>query len=182
MPFIGGGTTNIFGSTNSLGSVGDIFNGAGAAVNDLFASDASDLKAQGLGLEATNLDAAAALAGQNEQYTEQSTAIKQTMLDRNIAQTIGSQQTEVAGAGFAASGSALDILRDSASQGALSKNLLAQQGLITEAGYKEQQTAFQNQAQAARLAQQAESESSDASMIGGIIQGGKAALTLASMF
>ncbi len=45
----------------------------------------------------------------------------------------------MAGAGLGESGSALDILRDSASQGALTKATLGQQGLINEAGYQEQQ-------------------------------------------
>jgi hypothetical protein len=41
---------------------------------------------------------------------------------------------QVAGDGFAASGSALDILRSSAAQGAIAKAVTGYQGLITEAG------------------------------------------------
>jgi hypothetical protein len=56
-------------------------------------------------------------------------------VDRQIYQTIGGQQAGTAGAGLAASGSPLDLLADSAGQGAFAKDVLAKQGLITEAGY-----------------------------------------------
>ena len=49
----------------------------------------------------------------------------------------------MAGAGFAESGSALDLLRDSASQGALAHAVIGQQGLITEAGYEQQRQSYQ---------------------------------------
>lgn len=133
----------------------------GGAVSDLFASSADRSKAQGLRLKAQgdaiegqDYDLAASLAGQNEKFTETSTAIKQAQNDRAIYQTIGGQQADIAGSGFAASGSALDLLRDSASQGALTKAVAGQQGLITEAGYTEQQQSYQNLSKAAGLAVQ----------------------------
>jgi hypothetical protein len=165
----------------ALGSVGDVFNAGGAAVNDLFAADAAGLKAQGLGLEATNYDAAAALAGQNEKFTEQSTAIKELQAQRNIYQTLGTEQADTGGAGLASSGSALDLLRSSASQGALTKAVLGQQGLITEAGYREQQQAYTNMASASRLAQEAEKDTAQADTWGAVIQGTRAVLTAGSM-
>src|SRR5205823_4486792 len=91
-------------------------------------------KARGDLAEASNYDLAAGLARQNEAYTQQSTRIQQAQLDRQVTQAIGGQQASVAGAGFASSGSALDIMRDSASQGALARGVLAQQGVISEAG------------------------------------------------
>ena len=133
----------------------------GGGVSDLFAAsadqtkaDALRLKAQGDVLEGQNYGLASDLATQNEQFTAQSTAIKQAQLDRSITQTIGGQQADVAGAGFAASGSALDLMRDSASQGALTKAVAGQQGLITEAGYQEQATCYTNMQAAAGLAAQ----------------------------
>jgi hypothetical protein len=94
-------------------------------------------KAQGDIAEASNYDAAAILARQNELYTAASTRIQQYQNDRSVIQTIGGTRADVASAGMAESGSALDILRDSASQGALAHAILGQQGLITEAGYEE---------------------------------------------
>lgn len=137
------------------------FSDLGGAVSDLFAgfgaTTQADLKAKGLRLqaqgdlaEASNYDLASSLATQNEKYTEISTAIQQSQLDRNTYLQIGGQQAAVAGAGFAASGSSLDILADSARQGALAKATLGTQGLITEAGYNEQAQSYTTLANTAR--------------------------------
>lgn len=135
----------------------------GSAVSDLFAADSHRSKAQGLGIEATNYDEAAGFATQNEKFTEQSTAIKQTQLDRSNYLTIGGQAADVAGAGFASSGSAIDLMRDSASQGALTKAVAGEQGLITEEGYKVQSDSYTNMAAAARVAQDAENHAAEGS-------------------
>lgn len=144
------------------------FSDAGGAVSDIFgalgASSAASMKAKGLQIqsegteitaqslllkaqgdiaEGQEYDLAAALAEKNADYTRQSTAIQQTQLDRQISMTIGGQKAGFAGAGLAESGSALDLLRDSASQGAIAKDVLARQGLIQEAGYEEQAQSYQ---------------------------------------
>lgn len=155
------------------------FSDISGAVGDLFAAEGHRSKAEGDRLEAKNYDLASGLALQNEKFTETSTAIKQAQLDRNIYQTIGGQQADVAGGGFAASGSALDLLRDSASQGALTKAVAGEQGLITEAGYKEQAQSYTNMAQAARLAASAEDEAATGSLITGGI---KTAASIATLF
>lgn len=147
------------------------FSGAAGAVGDLFAASGYKYKAQGALLEKENYLKAADLAGENERFTEQSQAIKQTQLDRSIYQSTSGTQADTAGGGLAASGSALDILHDSASQGALTKQVLAEQGYITEAGYKEQQESYQTMAKAAQVAADAANEASDSSMITGIIKG-----------
>jgi murein L,D-transpeptidase YcbB/YkuD len=113
-------------------------------------ADGLRIKAQGDLAEASNYDIASTLAQQNEAFTAQSTRVQQMQLDRQVTQAIGGQQASVAGAGFASSGSALDIMRDSASQGALAHGVLGQQGAITEAGFEEQATSFQTMAAAGR--------------------------------
>ena len=155
------------------------FSNAGGAVSDLFAASGDRAKAAGDRIQAQNYDLASTLATQNEQFTETSTAIKQHEIDRNVYQTIGGQQADVAGAGFAASGSALDLLRDSAAEGALTHAVAGQQGLITEAGFTEQATSFTNMAQAARMAADAEDKAAKGSTITGIIKG---AAAVASVF
>lgn len=155
----GGDGTGLFGKGGGLSST--TFSDIGAGVSDFFAgigaSTQADLKAQGLDIqaqgdlaEAKNYDLAAGLAGENAQFTESSTAIKQAQIDRNTTMTLGGQRADVAGAGFAESGSALDLLRDSASQGALTKAVAGQQGLIQEAGYQEQQQSYETMSAAAR--------------------------------
>ena len=84
---------------------------------------------------------------------------------------IGGQEADVAGAGFEASGSAIDLMRDSASQGALTKAVGEQQGLIQEAGYTEQAKSYQTMSQAANMAANAEDKAAEGSTISGIFKG-----------
>lgn len=135
----------------------------GGAVSDLFAADAHRTKAQGLRIEAGNYDRSSEFSEENAKFTETSTAIKQSQLDRDLYKTIGGQQADVAGAGFASSGSAIDLMRDSASQGALVKAVGEQQGLITEEGYKVQAQNYTAMGQASRMAADAEDEAATGS-------------------
>lgn len=173
----GGGTI-----TDVSGAVSDLF----AASADRSKATGLRLKAQGDALEGQNYDLAADLAGQNEKFAETSTAIKQAQNDRSIYQTIGGIQADVAGAGFASSGSSLDLLRDSASQGALTKAVAGQQGLITEAGYTEQQQSYQNLSKAAGIAVQADNvaaNAADTAATGADITAGlKGAAAIATLF
>lgn len=119
-------------------------------------ADALRTKAQGDLAESSNYDLAATLAEANEAFTAQSTRIQQSQADRQIQASLGSTRADVAGAGFAAGGSAGDLLRDSASQGALAKGTLAQQGVITEAGYEEQANSYTTLANTGRTTAAAE--------------------------
>lgn len=170
------GKGGLFGGGGGLS--GSTFSDVAGAASDLFAAQGDRAKATGDLIEAGNYDLASGLATENEKFTETSTAIKQAQIDRNITKTIGGQQADVAGAGFAESGSALDIMRDSASQGALTRAVAGQQGLITEAGYKEQATADTNMAQAARVAANAENEAAQGADITSAIKGVAAVATL----
>lgn len=153
------------------GAVSDLFAGLGAgakgelqaqglritAQGTRISADSTRLTAEGLRIkasgdlaEADNYDAAAVLARQNSAFTDQSTRIQQSQLDRQVTQAIGGQQASVAGAGFASGGSAGDLMRDSARQGALAHGVLAQQGVITEAGFDEQAKSFDTMSAAGR--------------------------------
>ena len=164
----------------------DTFKDFGGAASDIFSSqigaESLQIKAQGDLAEATSYDMAAKLALLNEQYTKTETAVKETQNEREIYQTISSQQAGVAGGGLAASGSALDLLRSSASQGALSQAIIGQQGLITEAGYQEQHDSYTNMAAAARQAAASEeSLASDTGFFGAITGGIKAIAGIATL-
>lgn len=152
--------------------------GIGGAVSDLFAASADKSKAQGDFIEAQDYGLASTLAQQNEQFTATSTAIKEAQQQRQVTQTLGSTSADVAGAGFAASGSALDLMRDSAAQGALTHAVLGQQGLITEAGYQEQAQSYTNMQQAATIAGNAENTAATGADIGAAIQGVSAVASL----
>lgn len=121
-----------------------------SATGQRMQAEGLDIKAQGDLAEASEYDLASALARGNEAYTAQSTTLKQLQADREVTMTIGSQRASVSGAGLRSSGGALDLLRDSASQGAISKAVLGQQGLITEAGFEEQAKSYDTMAAAGR--------------------------------
>lgn len=140
----------------------------GGGVSDIFAGFAAGSKAKGDLLEQQNYLLASQYAQQEAQYTKMSTAIQEQQLTRQVTKALGETTADVAGAGFAESGSALDILRESASQGALQKAVTSEQGLITEAGYKEQAQSYTNMAAAAGEAASAEKTA----QIGDFISGG----------
>jgi hypothetical protein len=154
-----------------LGLSDKTFTDFGGAASDLFASFADKAKAQGDFAEAKNYGLASDLATQNEKFTETSTAIKESQQQREMMNTLGGQQADVAGAGFSESGSALDLLRDSASQGALTHAVLGQQGLITEAGYTEQAASYKTMQGAANDAGNAANQAGDFATVTGILKG-----------
>lgn len=127
---------------------------------DLGSAASSIFGAAGSAASAKGLSKAAVFAGQNAEIAAQSTRIQQTMAQRQITQTLGGQRADVAGSGLAASGSALDLMRDSAQQGALTKQLISAQGAISVNGYQAEQASYEAQASAAK-----------ASSAGGLLKG-----------
>ena len=153
----------------------------GGAVSDLFSASAFRSKAAGLRIEGQEYTLAAGLADQNEKFTEQSTAIQETQLNRQIEKTLGQQQAAVASSGFSNSGSYLDLLRDSANQGALTKAVLSQQGLITEEGYDEQAASYRLMNDAANMAAGAADKAAFGANISAGIKFASALFSLAPM-
>lgn len=115
---------------------------AGAGVSDIFSGFGDLDKAKADELEQQQYSEAAAYAGQEEQVAKESTAIKVAGESRDLLLGQGRTTAAVAGAGLAQSGSALDILSSNARQGALQQAVTGQQGLITEAGFAEQQQSY----------------------------------------
>jgi len=138
----------------------------GGAVTALFG-------AAGSRASAGSYDEAERIARENAALARQATRIKDIQITRQIYQVTGQQQAEVAGAGFASSGSALDLLRSSASQGAITKAINEEQGVITANAYEEQAAQFAGMAKAAR-------SSAEAQGIGGLLQAGGAGYALYS--
>lgn len=142
-----------------MSSFGSALSDIGGAVSDLFGSSGDTASA------ASYTDAAT-IAGQNAAIAKSSAALTQTQLSRQIYQTIGTQVAQVGGAGFKESGSALSLLASSASQGAISKSVAEDQGLITENSYAEQQGIFTGMANAAKSAGTASSIGGDIEAVG----------------
>ena len=174
---------------NAGGAVSDLLGGIGAGKSAGLSVDALRLKATGDLAEAGQYDLAGDLALRNAQYTKTSTAIQQAQQARATTIQIGGQQNAIAGSGFKTSGSGLDILADSAREGALTQQVLGQQGLIQEAGYDEQAKSYQLMANTARttaageedIAQKTEDAGTFAEIgdfAGGLLKGAAAIATL----
>lgn len=126
----------------SQGFFGDI----SSAVDGIFGAVGSAAAAKSYGQ-------AAAIARSNAQLSTESTAIKQVQADRAIYQTIGGQQSDMAGAGFSGvGGNAGDLLRSSAAQGALQRQLIGVQGLIETNSYQQQAASYDAQQAASKAA------------------------------
>lgn len=124
---------------------GDFFTDLGGGISSLFgaAGDISEAKAY---------TQAATYAKQNEAITAASTRLQEAQASRKIFQTLGAQSAQVASAGFAASGSSLDLARSSIQQGSVQKQLIADQGLINENGFAEEASHYEGMASAAKKA------------------------------
>jgi hypothetical protein len=146
-------------ASDEAGAVSSLFAGfASQSKADMFRVQAKAdlLKGQGDLLEKNSYEKAQALALQNEKFTEQSTALQEAQAARSIYMGTGAIRAAVGSSGLQMSGSATDVLADSARQGEIQKQVLQQQGLITEAGYTEQAETYGNMAQAAQLASDSE--------------------------
>jgi hypothetical protein len=119
------------------------------------------LKGQGDTIEAGMYGTASDLATLNADYTAQSTAIQTAQADRQMFMVAGSQRAAAGASGSSGGGSASDIMANAASQGALNRQVLQQQGVITEAGYTEQATAYTDQQSAALVASEAETKAAE---------------------
>lgn len=153
----------------------------GAAVSDIFAAFGAQAKGQGDLLEQQNYQLAAKYAQQEADFAKQSTAIQEMQLSREVSKSLGQTTADVAGAGFATSGSAIDLLRESAAQGAITKQVTQVQGNITEAGYKEQAQSYSNMASAAGIAASSESKAATSDFIGAGIAGATGVAQLAGL-
>lgn len=100
--------------------------------------------------EANSYSQASKIALENEQLAKTSTELQETALQRQAYQTISSQKAEVAGAGFAAGGSAGDLMRSSVQQASLAKGLTQVQGAIQQQGFAQEAASYQGQAAAAK--------------------------------
>lgn len=158
-----------FGATTvsmASGAVSDIFGGierAGgmklqaegqriSAGSFLISARASEMRAAGDRAEAKQYGLAEELAVKNEEFTRQSTAIQMLQAERANEMVAGTTRAATSANGFQLSGSALDVLKSNAQQGALTVAMAGQQGLITEAGYREEAKSYGVMGEAARTA------------------------------
>lgn len=123
--------------------MGDISGGLGSiggGISDLF-------QASGDKMDASSLDDAANMEDVNAKIAAASGQIQTAAAQRDLFKVGGQQQQAIATGGFTESGSALDIARDTASQGSITMALIGAQTSIDVQGYEVQ--AAQDRAQSA---------------------------------
>lgn len=152
-----------------LGSID--FGGIGGAVSSVFGGIGTLQGAKGFTAAAQFAQKAAQYAAENATIAEATGRIQKLQAQRQIEQQIGGQQADIAGAGFARSGSALDLMRDSAAQGALTKGLIANQAAINVRGYQEEAQGKLAEAQSYNAQAAAAKTSGIGSILGGIAKG-----------
>lgn len=168
-----------------LAAAGDILGGVSNFFGDQSQAKAFGYEAQGDAAEAKAYGQAATYAEQNAQISAESTKLQQYQQERQSLQVIGAGQAAAAANGGTGGGSAQDILRGSVAQGALTKQVIGEQGIINETAYHEQAaqyTGMQNAAIAAQEAaiaqQKAAKQKSGFDLFGGILKAATAIFAL----
>lgn len=157
-----------FFSSDNLQTIGKSVSGLGGAVSSLFSSEGSSAAAQGY-------EQAAKIADSNADIAKTSYQLQQTQAARQFQQTLGSQKAEVASAGFRSSGSALNLMADSASQGAITQAMIGVNGQIQVNGYQQQAQAYRGEEASAKAA-------SSGGMLGSLFSAASSIASIASLF
>jgi hypothetical protein len=159
------------------------FSYAGNAASDLFSGFATyegdETKAEGLETEATNDTAAAALATQDAEVASENLGVQEYQEERALSKAQGTTESEYAAGGFQTSGTAVDVLRSNAQEGAMQEAVTNIQGQSTIEGYQEQATAYEN---LASYASSAAGKEKELGVVGAVGAGVGAALNIAAMF
>jgi hypothetical protein len=98
-------------------------------------ADASDIQATGFQQESAAYQTVADIAGENANVAGIAGDIKALQERRALTSALGRQRTDVASAGFADSGSSIDLMRASVAQGALTRQLNTINTSLTKGGY-----------------------------------------------
>lgn len=142
----------------------DFFGDIGGAVSDIFGA------VGGLD-EASAYKKAAQIDSENAVISQQSTALNEQLASRKIYQSIGTERADTGAAGFQMGGSALDLMRSSVEQGAMTKQIIGAQGEQQALSYQEQAAAHEGQASAAEA-------KSSGGFLGGLLNIAGAAISL----
>lgn len=148
-PVTNSGTANLAALTRAAD---DLLNFKATMASTPFDIRASNLQAAGDLGEADAYGSAQKIAEQNAQLAGVAGTVQIAQQQRTAMRTIGAQQAQTAASGFANSGSAISMLRDSLQQSYLGKQLIEAQTGITQGGYLEAGAAATAEQQAAQTA------------------------------
>lgn len=136
-------------------TIGDILGLNAKATQYQADSAASTIEAEGSAAEAEAYRISGGIAEQNAELERRSANLEALQQERLIHKTIGGQRAAVAASGFGEAGTAVDLMRDTIRQGALSTALTRMQGDITAGGYLAQAAASAGASLAATKTSQA---------------------------
>lgn len=152
------------------GAVSSIFSGFGSQI----AAGASRRSAQQYRDNAQNIET-------DKGLVEMGNRVKEFQANRTLENAVGSTQAAVAGNGFSNSGSGLDILRESATQGAITVNTTGVQDQMQLNDMERKAQAYLTEAQNAEDTAKAQDLAADGSFLGGALKGIGAVANLAPL-
>ena len=129
-----------------------LYSEAGQSANAAANAKALNLSAQGQTAEAGQYDIAQQISLQNAAIEQVSGQIQQYQTSRNVLKIAGQQQAGYAGAGFANSGTALDVARSTLQQGVLENQVTGLNASLAAGGYFSQAASSAAEATTARTA------------------------------
>ncbi len=157
-------------AANYGAAASDLFSGLGGLISGNGQAAADEFNAEGDTKEAAAYRLAAGLSTENAAIQTASTGIQKTQTMRQIFLAGGTQVASLASNGFENGGSGGDILRSTAEQGAIQKQLVGTQGQIQENAYTQQANSYTGLAESADEAARAAQASANASRSGGVLK------------
>lgn len=127
-----------------------LYGEAAAAVTATGEATALNTEAAGTTAEAAQYGTAADISQQNAQLATVSGQLQQYQNTRTLMNTLGTQQADISGAGFADTGTAVNLARSSLQQGLLQNQVLGVNAQVEAGGYLEQAAASTAEQQAAQ--------------------------------
>lgn len=166
---------DLFGGNSLTSGLSDTITGFTGAVADLSTAGGYDA-------EKRAYLKAASLADLNKTLQASSTEIQVAATQRALSKVQGAASAEIGASGLAESGSAADVIRSNAQQGAIQTQLLREQGAIAETGYEAQSASYTGLAHQAGAAASAARSSAAGSAGKGILGVLSTVATIASLF
>jgi hypothetical protein len=154
---------------NALSGLGGLAGAAGSLLGGSSSSAGYAATAAGDRAEAQGLEEAAQSEELNKTLAGASGQIQDAMAARTIYKSTSGIEAAAAGAGFNGGGSAGDILRESAQQGALTRQMLGVQTEVNENTYQMQANTYTAEAQQAEDNADAADAAASAAETGGVL-------------
>lgn len=180
-----GATSGLFGiggpsfsSANLSGAAA----GIGGVFSDLGQAASSQMTAAGETAASAGFGQAAGFAFNNYQQTEAAGKLQLLQEQRSLYQVGGQQQAQAGAQGIKMEGSAANIMRNSAQQGAVAQQLTSSQTNINAAAFLAQMQADNQEMVQANAEATAAKSASGMADLGAVFSAGKAAISIAGMF